>query len=234
MFHLSTEMQIQLLCFAALVIVCVAGTRLIYHDGIVGDIRRLKWHCQMQAALILILCGWAGSIGFRINESCVAIIEEQSEVIEQLQAMRGEPVKGIANRSSIESNHVVLTTSKGNVVEGDLYGMRIRARRSSGSGGRGSRFESGQRSGTAVHAVSGDGCTGVNIWSLVSGSIMPDESRECCKSSNAIDFIKKNDESRYFPNWPRAVFEINQGRTETVLRMAKRAPIKTPELSELR
>ena len=95
MFHLSTEMQIQLLCFAALVIVCVAGTRLIYHDGIVGDNRRLKLHCQMQAALILILCGWAGSIGFRIAESCVAIIEQQSEVIEELQAMRGSSVNKI-------------------------------------------------------------------------------------------------------------------------------------------
>ena len=95
MFHLSNEMKIQLLCFAALVVVCVAGTRLIYHDGIVGDIRRMKWHCQMQAALILILCGWAGSIGFRINESCVAIIEQQSEVIEELQAMRGSSVNKI-------------------------------------------------------------------------------------------------------------------------------------------
>jgi len=46
----------------------------------------------MQAALILILCGWAGSIGFRINESCVAIIKQQSETINELQAVRGSSV----------------------------------------------------------------------------------------------------------------------------------------------
>ncbi len=102
MFHLSNEMKIQLLCFAALVVVCVAGTRLIYHDGIVGDNRRLKLHCQMQAALILILCGWAGSIGFRINESCVAIIEQQSEVIEELQAMRGSSVNKIPEMTIVD------------------------------------------------------------------------------------------------------------------------------------
>jgi hypothetical protein len=119
MFHLSTEMKIQLLCFAALVVVCVAGTRLIYHDGIVGDVRRLKWHCQMQAALILILCGWAGSIGFRISESCVAIIEQQSETINELQAVRGSSV------NSHVVSHVVLTTPSGTKIEEESNGVRI-------------------------------------------------------------------------------------------------------------
>jgi hypothetical protein len=78
----------------------------------------------MQAALILILCGWAGSIWFRINESYVAIIKEQSETINNLQAMRGNSVgnqmasaqeKGISNANGTNED-----SSQPSIASGEI------------------------------------------------------------------------------------------------------------------
>lgn len=211
MFHLSTEMKIQLLCFAALVVVCVAGTRLIYHDGIVGDVRRLKWHCQMQAALILILCGWAGSIGFRINESCVAIIEQQSETINKLQAVRGSSV------NSHTVSHVVLTTPSGTKIEEESNGVRIIGGRRSSSSGRIHSIGRGERSGATIHGVPGNG----TLWNrgneVVASSGMLGEPAESRASRNIDD-----------------TYEEAKRYLQAVLGMDRRTPIKTPELSDIR
>lgn len=89
---MSIEMKVQILCFLAFVAVSVGSTRLIYHDGVIGARKRLARHCKMLSAMIIILCAWAGSIGFKINQSCIAVIEKQQETIQQLTASRGSSV----------------------------------------------------------------------------------------------------------------------------------------------
>ena len=46
-------MEIKLLFLAFLVMLCVSSTRLIYHDGVMRNLRRLGRHCKMLAVLIV-------------------------------------------------------------------------------------------------------------------------------------------------------------------------------------
>jgi hypothetical protein len=113
---MSLEMKVQILCFLAFVAVSVGSTRLIYHDGVIGARQRLARHCKMLSAMIIILCAWAGSIGFKINQSCVAVIERQQETIQQLTASRGTGV--------VDMPPMTIVTAAGNKITlGGSYGL---------------------------------------------------------------------------------------------------------------
>lgn len=136
--------------------------------------------------------------------------------------------KGISD--DYNRNHVVLTTSKGNVIEGDSNGLRSRGRRSSGSSGRVLGYEGIERSGTTIHGVPRNGGNGYNVWSLVYAAVVPDESRSADESSNASAASRSKGSSI----WPRAVFEIDSRRQETVFGVVEKKPVKTPALSDIR
>ncbi len=113
---MSIEMKVQILCFLAFVAVSVGSTRLIYHDGVIGARKRLARHCKMLSVMIVILCAWAGTIGFKINQSCVAIIEDQKAKIQQLTASRGSGV--------IDLPSMTIVTAAGNQITlGGSYGL---------------------------------------------------------------------------------------------------------------
>lgn len=113
---MTTEMKIQVICFLAVAAVSVGSTRLIYHDGVIGARKRLARHCKMLSVMIVILCAWAGTIGFKINQSCVAIIEDQKAKIQQLTASRGSGV--------IDLPSMTIVTAAGNQITlGGSYGL---------------------------------------------------------------------------------------------------------------
>lgn len=113
---MTTEMKLQVICFLAVAAVSVGSTRLIYHDGVIGARKRLARHCKMLSVMIVILCAWAGTIGFKINQSCVAIIEDQKEKIQQLTASRGSGV--------IDLPSMTIVTAAGNQITlGGSYGL---------------------------------------------------------------------------------------------------------------
>ena len=113
---MTTEMKLQVICFLAVAAVSVGSTRLIYHDGVIGARKRLARHCKMLSVMIVILCAWAGTIGFKINQSCVAIIEDQKAKIQQLTASRGSGV--------IDLPSMTIVTAAGNQITlGGSYGL---------------------------------------------------------------------------------------------------------------
>lgn len=113
---MTTEMKLQVICFLAVAAISVGSTRLIYHDGVIGARKRLARHCKMLSVMIVILCAWAGTIGFKINQSCVAIIEDQKEKIQQLTASRGSGV--------IDLPSMTIVTAAGNKITlGGGYGL---------------------------------------------------------------------------------------------------------------
>lgn len=125
---MSIEMKVQILCFLAFVAVSVGSTRLIYHDGVIGARQRLARHCKMLSVMIIILCGWAGSIGFKINQSCVAVIEKQQETIQQLTASRGSAVGDMPSMT-------IVTTAGNKITFGGSYELRTEDRPISGGSG---------------------------------------------------------------------------------------------------
>jgi hypothetical protein len=127
-------MEIKLLFLAFLVMLCVSSTRLIYHDGVMRNLRRLGRHCKMLAVLIVSTVIYAGSLGVEIRQECFQMIEKQEERIRQI----------VAAKNVREKVDFVMTTSRGTRFEfGDGYGMR---RVSGADAGRGGRIrETGRR-----------------------------------------------------------------------------------------
>ena len=125
---MTTEMKLQVICFLAVAAVSVGSTRLIYHDGVIGARKRLARHCKMLSVMIVILCAWAGTIGFKINQSCIAVIEKQQETIQQLTASRGSSVGDMPVMT-------IVTTAGNKITLGGSYELRDADRRiGSGSG----------------------------------------------------------------------------------------------------
>lgn len=108
-------MEIKLLFLAFLVILCVSSTRLIYHDGVMRNLRRLGRHCKMLAVLIVSTVVYACSLGVEIRQECFHLLEKQEQRIRQIVA-----AKQIQDRTDF-----VMTTSRGTILKfGDNYGLR--------------------------------------------------------------------------------------------------------------
>lgn len=111
-------MAIQISFLVLMVIVAVASTRLIYHDGITRHYKRMGIHCKMLAAMIVTMAIYAGSIGFKIHEYCLNQIEQKDS---QLRSLSHQ----ISADGMSSAGEVVLTTSGGNkIILGDENGLR--------------------------------------------------------------------------------------------------------------
>ncbi len=121
-------MTIQLSFLAFLVILSVASTRLIYHDGVVRQIKRMAVHCRMLAALIVVTVAYAGSIGFSVHEKYSEVLKQKDEQIRSL-ASQG------ATHEIGRSVPVVMKTRNGHEIKfGDENGVRSGAGSSRRSG----------------------------------------------------------------------------------------------------
>ncbi len=76
----------QILFLLILLTISVAGTRLIYHDGLIGNLKRLEKHCRMLALLIVVTVTYAGSIGYRLNSYYERCLMDKENTIRMVQA----------------------------------------------------------------------------------------------------------------------------------------------------
>jgi len=106
-------MQIQIVLFLISVIVCVAWTRMVYYDGLMQQIKRLRRHCVMHAAMISGVSFWAMSIGFNLHHSAIETINQQAETIQHL-------ATGINKSSGVSNNGTGFAMAFGKTAESDV------------------------------------------------------------------------------------------------------------------
>jgi hypothetical protein len=75
-------LEISFLTF--LVLLAVASTRLIYHDGVSRQIKRMANHCKMLAALIVSTVIFAFSIGVQVHEEVEELKQENETMLRQI------------------------------------------------------------------------------------------------------------------------------------------------------
>jgi hypothetical protein len=91
------RVEYQIVCVMFILATCVAATRLIYHDGITGNKRRLLFDCRILAGMIIVLTFWSGNIGYHLQSLYDNKMEAKDKIIENLQAEQKEHGKKIAN-----------------------------------------------------------------------------------------------------------------------------------------
>lgn len=89
-------MAIQINFLILMVIVAVASTRLIYHDGVTRHYKRMSIHCKMLAAMIVTMAIYSGSIGFKIHEHYMTEIQQKDSQIRAL--VQQDPAEGISSQ----------------------------------------------------------------------------------------------------------------------------------------
>lgn len=78
------ELEISFLTF--LVGLAVTSTRIIYHDGVSRQIKRMGIHCKMLAVLIVSTVLFALSVGVEIHEKVESLKHENETMQRQLSA----------------------------------------------------------------------------------------------------------------------------------------------------